>query len=163
MAVALDSCVAKYSREILPTGTSDATPKVTAGDGEVMVRFVHEHSLREDRREWVSGIDFIDITPRSEEVPKAKGKPQMTQLQIIPANALTIHKVQALTIANNVYGCLEGVFAAGQVYVLWSRVTNPLHFHLVGLPPADMLDEVAKAWQKAGFDVEKCLQKLRCV
>ena len=52
-----------------------------------------------------------------------------------------------------------GVFAAGQVYVLWSRVTNPLHFHLVGLPPMDMLDEVAKAWQDAGMDVNKCLRR----
>ena len=140
-------------------GPEDDTPRVTAGDAEVMVRFVHEHALREDRREWVSGVDFIDITPRSEEVPKAKGKPQMTQLQVIPANALTIHKVQALTIKNNVYGCLEGVFAAGQVYVLWSRVTNPLHFHLVGLPPLDMLDEVAQAWRDAGMDVDKCFKR----
>ena len=54
-------------------GPEDDTPRVTAGDAEVMVRFVHEHALREDRREWVSGVDFIDITPRSEEVPKAKG------------------------------------------------------------------------------------------
>ena len=138
---------------------SDDTLRITAGDAEVMVRFVHEHALHESRREWVSGVGFIDITPRSEEVPKAKGKPQMTQLQVIPANALTIHKVQALTIANNVYGCLEGVFAAGQVYVLWSRVTNPLHFHLVGLPPKDMLDEVAKAWQDAGMDVDKCFRR----
>ena len=57
------------------------------------------------------------------------------------------------------YGCLEGVFAAGQVYVLWSRVTHPLHFHLVGLPPLDMLDEVAKAWQDAGMDVNTCFRK----
>ena len=43
-----------------------------------------------------------------EEVPKARGKPRMVQLQIQPANGLTIHKVQALTIKDSVYGCLEG-------------------------------------------------------
>ena len=32
--------------------------------------------------------------------------------------ALTIHKTQAMSIAYLVRGCLEGIFAQGQVYVL---------------------------------------------
>ena len=31
-----------------------------------------------------------------------------------------------------VKGCLEGVFAMGQVYVLFSRVTDPCHLELIG-------------------------------
>ena len=31
-----------------------------------------------------------------------------------------------------VFGCLEGVFAMGQVYVLFSRVTDPRHLELIG-------------------------------
>ncbi len=72
--------------------------------------------------------------------------------------ALTIHKVQALTIKNKVHGCLEGVFALGQVYVLFSRVTDPDNFHLVGIPPEDLLEDVARAWQRAGLDVDACLE-----
>ena len=83
--------------------------------------------------------------------------------------------MQALSIKHLVLGCLEGVFALGQVYVLFSRVTDPLHLALVGrhydvcsmshprshdapavfyvhiivrgLPPADLLEEVAAAWE----------------
>ena len=152
--------IVQWSPEVVQSeDKDDKAPTVNATDAEVMVRFVHEHALRDSRRNWVSGIDFIDIMPRSEEVPKAKGKPRMTQLQVIAANALTIHKIQALTILHNVFGCFEGVFAAGQVYVLWSRVTKSMNFHLVGLPPLDMLDEMAKAWQKAGYNVNQCFQK----
>ena len=31
-----------------------------------------------------------------------------------------------------VRGCLESVFAMGQVYVLFSRVTDPRHLELIG-------------------------------
>ena len=50
----------------------------------------------------------------------------------------------------------DSIFAHGQVYVLWSRITKPDDFHLVGLPPEDLLDEVAAAWKAAGLDVDKC-------
>ena len=56
-------------------------------------------------------------------------------------------------------GCLEGVFAQGQVYVLASRVTDPQNFVFVGLPPKDLLDVVAQAWQQAGFDVDECFRR----
>ena len=52
--------------------------------------------------------------------------------------------------------CLEGVFALGHVYVLASRVTDPDHFQGVGLPPVDLLDELAEARAKAGLDVDSC-------
>ena len=101
-------------------------------------------------------MDFIDIEPRRETVATARGKPTMLQLTVQPAYALTIHKVQSLTIKIDVHGCLEGVFALGQVYVLASRVTDPENFHLVGLPPEDLLEAVARAWQEAGLDVDEC-------
>ena len=68
----------------------------------------------------------------------------MVQLPLQPAYGLTVHKVQALTIAHIVRGCLEGVFAAGSLYVLISRVTDPRNLELIGLPPADLLDDVAE-------------------
>ncbi len=91
-------------------------------------------------------------------VANARGKPSLLQLTVQPAYCLTIHKVQALTIQHRVDGCLEGMFALGQLYVLWSRVTSPTLFCAVGLPPADMLDEVARGWRDAGLDVEKCFE-----
>ena len=68
----------------------------------------------------------------------------MLQFTLQPAYGLSIHKVQSLTIVHKVLGCLEGVFAHGQIYVLISRVTDPQNFHAVGLP-ADLLDAVAEA------------------
>ena len=78
----------------------------------------------------------------------------MLRLTIQPAYCLTIHKVQALTIGHDGNGCLEGMFALGQLYVLWSRAADPTLFHAVGLPPADLLDDVAAAWDEAGVDVD---------
>ena len=40
--------------------------------------------------------------------------------------------------------------------MLVSRVTDPAHCCLIGLPPADLLDAVAKAWQDRGLDVNAC-------
>ena len=71
------------------------------------------------------------------------------------------HKTQALSITHIVRGCLEGIFAQGQIYVLVSRVTDPSHFQLVGLPPADLLQDIYAAWVKAGLDPIECLR--RCV
>ena len=55
-------------------------------------------------------------------------------------------------------GCLEGIFAHGHTYVLFSRVTDPECLRLIGLPPKDMLLDVVEAWEEAGLDVRACLQ-----
>ena len=72
-----------------------------------------------------------------------------------------MHKMQSQTVPppNRVQGCLEGVFAHGQFYVLTSRVTDPAYLNLIGLPPEDLLDEVAAAWEASGLDVESCLRR----
>ena len=54
---------------------------------------------------------------------------------------------------------LEGVFAQGQIYVLISRVTDPKNFQLLGVPPLDLLEDIALAWREAGLDVAECLRK----
>ena len=38
-------------------------------------------------------------------------------------------------------------------------MTKPQNFHAVGLPPVDLLDDVAQAWFDAGLDVHKCFAK----
>ena len=80
----------------------------------------------------------------------------MLQPTVQPTYCLTIHNVQTLTLRHNVHGCLEGMFALGQLYVLWSRVTDPNLFHGVGLPPSDRLGDVARAWAATGLDVHAC-------
>ena len=62
-----------------------------------------------------------------------------------------------------VRGCLEGVFAFGQVYVLISRVTDPVNMQLVGLPLMDLLTEIYAAWQAAGHDPVECLRRCATV
>ena len=52
-------------------------------------------------------------------------------------------------------GCFEGVFALGQVYVLVSRVMDPRNFVLVGVPPKDLLEDIAAALLGQGVDVDK--------
>ena len=69
----------------------------------------------------------------------------MMQLLLQQAYCLTMHKVQALTIRHDGDGLLEGVFALGQVYVLWGRVTDPKLFRAIGLPPDELLDDVVTA------------------
>ena len=118
---------------------------VRANVPEVQARFYHEASYQSKKRYFLPQVDFLDIEPRKEVVGTARGKPSMLQLTIQPAYCLTIHKVQALTIRHDVNGCLEGKSALGQLYVLWSRVADPKLFNAVGLPPADLLDEVATA------------------
>ena len=51
-------------------------------------------------------------------------------------------------------GSLEGVFALGQVYVLISRVTDPKNFMLLGIPPKDLIEDVAQALLRQGIDVD---------
>ena len=58
-----------------------------------------------------------------------------------------------------VLGCLEGVFALGQVYVLVSRVTDPKNFSLVGIPPRDLIEDLAQELLRQGIDVDAFFEK----
>ena len=64
--------------------------------------------------EMMPDIDHMDIGARQENL-SVRGEPIMLQMCVVPAYALTIHKTQALSIKHLVIGCLEGVFAMGQV------------------------------------------------
>ena len=134
-----------------------ARHSVAANVPDVQVRFYKETAFHSNKTHFLPEVDFVDVVPRKESVPGARGKPLMMQLQLLPSYALTIHKVQALTIRDQVLGCLEGTFAHGQIYVLVSRVVDPVLFVAVGLPPEDLLDEVAQAWAAAGWDVNEAL------
>ena len=81
-------------------------------------------------------MDFMDLGTRQETL-NIRGEPILMQLCVVPAYALTVHKTQALSIRHLVLGCLEGVFALGQVYVLISRVTDPQNFSLLGIPSVE--------------------------
>ena len=125
----------------------------------VQARFYTDAAWTSQKKHFLPEVDFIDSQPRRETVATARGKPTMLQLTLQPAYALTIHKIQSLTIFITVQGCMEGVFAMGHIYVLASRVTDPVLFQLVGMPPEDLLDEVASAWREAGEDVDACFAK----
>ena len=47
----------------------------------------------------------------------------------------------------------------GQVYVLVSRCTDCANFHLVGVPPKDLVLLVEEAWRAAGMNVDECWEK----
>lgn len=104
-------------------------------------------------------VDYIDVPARLEAIPAAwRSQPCLMQVPVVPANGLSIHKSQSLTIKHTVKGCVEGIFAHGHLYTMVSRCTDPVHFELVGLPPQDLLDEVATAWAAAGLHVNKCFR-----
>ena len=88
-----------------------------------------------------------------------RGEPVLYQLTVAPSYALTVHKTQAMSIKHVVLGSLEGIFALGQVYVLVSRVTDPANFHLVGVPPKDLVEAVAMALRAAGFDCDEVFNR----
>ena len=112
-----------------------ARKAIPANDDRICARFCHEASAQQRVR--LPGVDWVDVTARMESAPH---EATMVQLPVTPAYALVLHKVQSLTMPEKVLGCLEGIFAHGQVYVLISRVTDPQNFCLIGLPPVDMLD-----------------------
>ena len=131
-----------------PKCTNEKGTALSAGHSGLMARFLKESSLR--KNELFSDIDHIDVLARAEGL-KARGEPIMLQLSLVPAYALTIHKTQALSIRHIVCGCLEGIFAWGQLYVLISRVTDPANLHLIGVPPKDIVEDVGNALKRAGY------------
>ena len=72
---------------------------------------------------------------------------------------MTVHKVQSLTILHQVADCLEGMFAHGQIFALISCVANDKYLVAVGLPPVDLLDDVAAAWVALGMNVDDYFAK----
>ena len=81
----------------------------------LLARFAKETSL--SKREMFPDIDHMDVMARQETITSIRGEPVLLQLPVVPCYALTVHKTQALSIKHLVLGCLEGVFAQGQVYV----------------------------------------------
>ena len=49
--------------------------------------------------------------------------------------------------------------AMGQVYVLISRVTDPRNMLLIGLPPKDMLEDIAQALVENGLDPDEVFER----
>ena len=135
----------------------DGRKPLEAGFPNLHVRFVDECAYRA-RGELRHVSDYIDVPARENTLTGRDCKTVLHQVPISPAYALTIHKVQSLSIQHDVLGCLEGIFAYGQMYVLISRVTDPKLLKLIGLPPLDLLNKVATAWKQKGLDVNKCFR-----
>ena len=96
-------------------GSVETNKALPASYPDLIARFVKETAL--SKREMFPDLDHMDVTARQESLA-LRGDPILLQLPVVPSYALTVHKVQALSIKHEVVGCLEGVFAQGQVYVL---------------------------------------------
>ena len=88
-------------------GNIEAKKALPSSHPELLARFAKEASVK--KSELFSDIDTIDVQARQETL-KVRGEPQLLQLPIVPAYALTIHKTQALSIKHRVNGCLEASF-----------------------------------------------------
>ena len=58
------------------------------------------------------------------------------------------------TTEERVIGSLEGEFVQGQLYKMLSRVRDPTNFMLIGLPPKDLIEDVAEELHRKGIDVD---------
>ena len=72
-----------------------------------------------NKQQLFPDVDNIDVQVRPETL-RSRDEPVILQSPLVPCYALTIHKTQSLSVKHVVRGCLEGVFAFGQVYVLVS-------------------------------------------
>ena len=81
---------------------------ILASHPELTARFLKESS--KGKKEFFPEIDHMDLIVRQETLPMVAGHPVMLQLCTVPAYALTIHKMQSLSVKHVVRGCLEGVF-----------------------------------------------------
>ena len=135
-----------------PGSTENKRRAIPAYNPDLLARFCKESAL--SAAHMLPEMHFMDVGARQENLA-VRGEPIMLQLPLAPAYSLTVHKTQALSIKHLVLGCLEGVFAMGQVYVLVSRCTDPQNFLLVGLPPKDLLEDLAATLIKRGIDVDK--------
>jgi hypothetical protein len=95
-----------------PGATENKRRALPAYCPDLLTRFCKEGALA--KVEMLPDIDHMDVGARQENLA-VRGEPILLQLCVVPAYALTIHKVQALSILHLVLGCLEGVFALGQV------------------------------------------------
>lgn len=83
----------------------------------LLVRFAKESSL--NKLEMFPDIDHMDVNARKETITHIRGNPVLVQVPVVPCYSLAVHKTQALSIKHLVLGRLEGVFALGQIYVLF--------------------------------------------
>eukprot|EP00973_Karenia_brevis_P038357 5288031-Karenia_brevis.AAC.1 len=77
---------------------------VKADHPDICVRFAKEAAL--SKQEMFPKIDFVEVAPRSEtlHIPR---RLVLYQVPIVPSYALTVHKVQSLSMKDVVRGCLE--------------------------------------------------------
>ncbi len=100
-----------------PKKTENRRLALAASHPDIMARFLKETSTQ--KAELFPDVDHIDVQVRPGTL-RSRGELVLLQLPLVPCYALTIHKTQALSIKHIVRGCLEGIFAFGQLYVLVS-------------------------------------------
>ena len=72
----------------------------------------------------------------------------MIPLIMLPADGLSIQNTQALSIPHVVKDYLGDIFAWYQLYILLSRITDPAAFHLIDLPPKDLINHIAAEFSR---------------
>ena len=87
-------------------GFVDGKKALPSSHPELLARFAKEASVT--KTELFPDIDTLDVVARQEAL-QFRGGPQLLQLPLVPAYALTIHKTQALSIKHRANGCLEAV------------------------------------------------------
>ncbi len=131
---------------------------VAVDEPSLAVTFVKKSSLDSGKNMLFEEFDKIELKPVPERLAGQHQNSVLEQLPVLPAYALTIHKCQSLTIGHVVKLCLEGIFAHGSAYVSCSRSTDPANLVCIGLPPKDLLDDVAACWRARGLDVHDCME-----
>ena len=133
-----------------PASTENKRRAMPAYNPDLLTRFCKESAL--STPQMLPELHFMAVGARQGNLA-VKGEPIMLQLPLAPAYSLTVHKTQTLSINHLVIGCSDGVFAVGQVCGFVSRCTDPANFLLCGVPPKDLIGDVAAAFIVRGIDV----------
>ena len=94
-----------------PAATENKRRALPAYCPDLLARFCKEDSYQKVA-EMIPDRDYMDIGARQENL-QVRGEPIMLQLCIVPSYALTIHKVQALSIKHMVLN----TYCTSYVYV----------------------------------------------
>ena len=82
----------------------EGSKAVPASHPDISARSVKESAVQK-RGQLLPDIDFMDCQVRQENL-NIRGDPIMPQLSLVLAYALTVHKIQALSIKHLVFGCV---------------------------------------------------------
>lgn len=137
--------ILKIGAQVMLTRNLNVEEKLVNGSRGIVRDVINGHVLVE----FANGVQHLVEKMPSDKVI-GKRRYQRTQLPLILAWALSIHKSQSATIDRIIVDLGSGIFAPGQAYVALSRVRNLEGLYLSNFQPKSLIvDEKAVAFDES--------------